>query len=269
MSLPYPLHAPTQDLARVYNLRAAELKEATDEVAAGFIPEEHRVDDLIGLGRIPTAWWTLNCKYNDVYDIHRLNVRSQLGRRAVDPHHARLEDVRFEFVRSAPDLATMMVALRTELSMRVVMPALMPSSAASPYLTMARFETGGSGNPHWHGFSVAGGAPRLLRVRGDAEDGKAGDEPPGSESGEDSLSSGPIVDSDSGSESAGCGGDGASAVESSLAEAELGRTESSPSKCRRLLCRSTEPPVPDTMHERNAGVHISEGHGVEACGVLW
>ena len=63
--------------------------EATNEMAAGFILEEHRVGDLIGLGRIPTAWWTLNCECNDAYDIHRLNVRSPLGRRAVDPHQAR------------------------------------------------------------------------------------------------------------------------------------------------------------------------------------
>jgi hypothetical protein len=63
--------------------------EATNDMAAGLILEEHRVDDLFGLGRIPTAWWTLNCECNDSYDIHPLNVRAPLGRRAVDLHQAR------------------------------------------------------------------------------------------------------------------------------------------------------------------------------------
>ena len=40
---------------------------ATNDMAAGFILEEHHVDDLIGLGRIPTAWWTLNCECNDAF----------------------------------------------------------------------------------------------------------------------------------------------------------------------------------------------------------
>ena len=57
--------------------------DSTKEVPPGFIPEEHRVDDVIGLGRIPTAWWTLNCKYNDAYDIHRFNVRVALRRQVL------------------------------------------------------------------------------------------------------------------------------------------------------------------------------------------
>ena len=175
--------------------------EATKEVPPGFIPEEHRVDDVIGLGRIPTAWWTLNCKYNDAYDIHRFNVRAALRRQAVDPHDVNAHDVRFDFVRTAPDLATMMVALRTELSMRIVMPSVIPSTATSPYLTMARFETGASGNPHWHGFSVGAGGPRLLRVRADLGDDTAGDEAPGSECGDEDVLRCEAADADS--ESAG------------------------------------------------------------------
>ena len=68
------------------------------------------------------------------------------------------------------------MALRTELLMRMVMPAIVPHSEAWPYLAMARFETGPSGNPHYHGFCVGGGNPRLQRVRADVGDGGSGDE---------------------------------------------------------------------------------------------
>ena len=135
------------------------------------------MQDRHGLGRIPSLWWTLNPKYNALYEIHRLNVRAQLGRDAVANYEDNLSDVRFDYVRSAPDLASYMIALRTELSMRVVMPAVLPHSADEPYLCMARFETGASGNPHLHGFSLGAGGPRLGRVRADrAEDQHSGDE---------------------------------------------------------------------------------------------
>ena len=38
--------------------------------------------------------------------------------------------------------------------MRVVMPSLLPASEDEPYMCMSRFETGESGNPHFHGFSI-------------------------------------------------------------------------------------------------------------------
>ncbi len=139
-----------------------------------------------GLGRIPTIWWTLNAKYNALYEIHRLNVRSALEQDAVRPYDDAFGDVRFDFVRSAPDLAAYVVALRTELAMRVVMPEVLPHTRAQPYLTMARFETGPGGNPHFHGFSIGAGGPALGRVRADVGDG-VGDTPSGSddEDGED------------------------------------------------------------------------------------
>ena len=113
-----------------------------DDDAEPFLADEHRVPDQHGLGRIPTPWWTLNPKYNALYEIHRLNVRAQLGRDAVTSYEDNLSDLRFDFVRAAPDLATYMIALRAELSMRVVMPAVLPHTGEEPYLTMARFETG-------------------------------------------------------------------------------------------------------------------------------
>ena len=53
--------------------------------------------------------------------------------------------------------------------MRVVMPAVLASTGAHPYKCMARLETGDSGHPHFPGFAVASGGPRLGRVRGDVE----------------------------------------------------------------------------------------------------
>ena len=83
---------------------------------AGLIPEHHQVDDTIGLGRIPTAWWTLNCKYSAAYDVHRLNVRDSGGRAAVDSYHDEFGQVRFDFLRKAPDLVATQLALRAELN---------------------------------------------------------------------------------------------------------------------------------------------------------
>ena len=66
----------------------------------------------------------MNCKYNSVYDIHRLNVATELerARAAVGSLQDEHAEVRFDFVRDAPDIAAYMVALRAELHMRIVMP---------------------------------------------------------------------------------------------------------------------------------------------------
>ena len=73
------------------------------------------------------------------------------------------------------DIAAFMVALRTELHMRMVMPTVLPHSDKEPYKAMARFEVGGGGNPHYHGFSVGAGNPELKRVEPDVDDGGIGD----------------------------------------------------------------------------------------------
>ena len=59
--------------------------EVADEFS-GYLPEEHRVEDAVGLDRLPSAWWTLNTKYNAVYDVHRLNVRDPSAREAVEAY---------------------------------------------------------------------------------------------------------------------------------------------------------------------------------------
>ena len=96
-------------------------------------------------------------------------MSSSLAREALRTDSDNAADVRFNFVRSAPDLAAFMIALGAELSMRIVMPAVLPSTDWQPFRAMGRFETGDSGNPHLHGFTVASGGPRLGRVRGDVE----------------------------------------------------------------------------------------------------
>ena len=146
-----------------------------DDVAQVFISDEHRVDDVLGLGRIPTFWWTLNAKYNALFEVHRLNVRGQLERDAVGQYADTLSDVRFDFVRSAPDLAAYMIALRTELAMRMTMPAIVPHTPAQPFLAMARFETGKGGNPHFHGFTIGAGGPALKRADADLSADRKGD----------------------------------------------------------------------------------------------
>ena len=168
------------------------------DAASVFVEEQYRVEDRVGLGRTPMSWFTLNCKYNAAYDLHRLNVAASVAPDTQVPvfdvrregwsgrEHAR---ERFAFIRDSPDLATYMVSLRTELMMRVLMPTLVPHSAAKPFLVMGRFEVGPGGNPHVHGFTAGDGNPRLLRVRADVEG--VGDLAPASDSeagGEDGQS---------------------------------------------------------------------------------
>ena len=87
------------------------------------------------------------------------------------------KDVRFNFVHSAPDIVAFQDALGAELSTKVVMPAVVPSTEAEPYMGMMRFESGDGGNPHFHGFSVGSGGPSLGRVRGDVQEDPQSDAP--------------------------------------------------------------------------------------------
>ena len=98
-----------------------------------------------------------------------MNVRGELERNAVGQFDDSLADVRFDFVRSAPHPAAFMSALRTEMSMRAVMPETVPHTEAEPFMAMARFETGDGGNPHFHGFTVGAGGPQLGRVNADMD----------------------------------------------------------------------------------------------------
>jgi hypothetical protein len=122
---------------------------------------DYMVDDTLGLGRAPCIWWTLNPRYNFAYDIHRLNVGSAEGVAAVTSPGDEFKHVRFDFVKNSPDLCAYMVALRCELLMKIVMPAVVPHSEEFPFLCMGRYEVGKGGNPHVHGFCVGQRAPTL------------------------------------------------------------------------------------------------------------
>ena len=59
--------------------------------------------------------------------------------------------------------------------MKMVMPEVVPHSSDAPFLTMARFECGDGGNPHYHGFAVGKGNPRLERIHEEPADVGIGD----------------------------------------------------------------------------------------------
>jgi hypothetical protein len=128
---------------------------------------DERVPDYVGLGRHPGLWWTLNCKYNAAYDVQRLNTESTSGRAGLRTRGEGDKEERFAFTRENPDLVAYEMALRAELHMRMVMPTIVPHSEDWPYMTMARFETGPGGNPHYHGFSMGTPGPVVKRVKAD------------------------------------------------------------------------------------------------------
>jgi len=133
------------------------------------------VMDDVGLGRFPSSWWTLNCKYNAAYDVQRLNV-GRGGNAVADDKASGNAETRFLFARDNPDLVAFMLALRTELHMRMVMPTVVRQTEWQRYMAMCRFEVGPGGNAHYHGFSVGEAAPVMKHVRADVEG--EGDEPP-------------------------------------------------------------------------------------------
>ena len=114
----------------------------------------------------------MNCKYSAAYDVQRLNTRSAAGTRGLRTRgDGGSKEERFEFTRESPDLVSYQLAIRTELLMRMVMPAIVPHSSLWPYMTMARFETGPGGNAHWHGFSMGSPGPVVKRVKADVDGG--------------------------------------------------------------------------------------------------
>ena len=134
------------------------------------------IDDEVGLGRHPSLWWTTSCMYNAAYDVQRLTPQSTQSVTDVGGSTAGARQERFEFARDNPDLVAYMLTLRTELLMRIVMPAVVGHSVRDPYMDMARFEVGPNGNPHWHGLSVGKRSPQFRPVKDDVAGG--GDPPP-------------------------------------------------------------------------------------------
>ena len=99
-----------------------------EEAAHPFLDRNTEVKDSVGLGRIPSNWATLNCAYNQAYDIHRLNVDAPRAQEALDAEDPELRQVRYDFIRDAPDVASQVIALRSELNVRIVMPAVVRHS---------------------------------------------------------------------------------------------------------------------------------------------
>ena len=214
------------------------------------------------------TWFTLNCKYNTAYDIHRLNVAAQFARPAVESLEDEHRQVRFDFSRDAPDIVTYMVSLRAELQMRMVMPAIVPHTETQPLLPMARFEM--AAHPHHHGFCVGAGNPRLERVRADVDDDGDGDVASGSDVGSAGVRSGNdgAVSADGGAEGEAVARSSREAVSEDDAREGLegagsevrrtargGRGGRRKSQGRRqLAAQTTMRRLPDTLHPRNAGV---------------
>jgi hypothetical protein len=128
----------------------------------------HRVADAVGLGRIPSECFALNCAYNYACDIHRLNVGAEFGVLAVQPGGDVREQERFDFCRDPPDVVGFVVVSCAELEMKIVMPQVVPHSSAHPCECIAQFEVGDGGNLHLHGFGVGQDNLQLGRLREDA-----------------------------------------------------------------------------------------------------
>ena len=99
----------------------------------GFIDDGYRVEDDLGLGRIPFTWGTLNCRYNFAYDVQRMNVGAEYVRAALVSKMDEQNHVRFAFTRDSPDIVAEMIGLRTELLMEMVMPTIVPHSEEQPF----------------------------------------------------------------------------------------------------------------------------------------
>ena len=155
--------------------------EDLGEVDTDLVGENLVVYDLVGRGRTPAFWWTLNCGwrgYNCVYDIHRLNLGAALAREAVTSPEDVQRAVRRAFVRDRPDIVTYMVALRAELLMRVVMPSVVPHNGRQKCVPLGRNEWGGTtGNPHTHGMVYGAGNPVLTREHEVAAESEAHEAP--------------------------------------------------------------------------------------------
>ncbi len=149
-----------------------------EQVGASFRGDIKPVEDTVGLGRTLATWFTLNPNYNQLNEIHRLNVHAPDVESALDPAISSHAQVRYDFIRDSPDIAAFMVHLRKELEMKMEMPTIVPHSRAFPFLAMCRFETGPNGNPHDHGFSYGLPPPVLGKVRGDVKGDKQEELPP-------------------------------------------------------------------------------------------
>jgi hypothetical protein len=138
-----------------------------DSPGHAYLGENEIVEDSVGLNRNVAIWSTLNCPYNALHDIHRMNVDAKQGREALTSVDPILNQVRYDFIRDSPDMAATVFAVRSELNMRMVMPAVLPGEPGVPFRCMGRVEMSKNGMPHVHLVAVGAGNPCLAH---DVED---------------------------------------------------------------------------------------------------
>ena len=77
---------------------------------------------------------------NRARELERLAAREEAAKTAVGSFHDTERNVRFDFTRDATDISASMLALRTELHMKVVMPSIVGHSEDAPYMAVGRYE---------------------------------------------------------------------------------------------------------------------------------
>ena len=121
--------------------------------------------DTFGYGRSPAFWFTLNCPYNYLHEIHRFQSIDVCS----DPLDFESKNLRFRWSLDNPDILCQLHAIRVELITRMDMPAVVPPTNEFPFQYWARFEEGYNGNPHAHGIAYGPFNPSFDNVVKDEE----------------------------------------------------------------------------------------------------
>ena len=140
---------PRQGLPTSPDVRLSSADEVALYETLWFSCQSGRSEDMFGYGRSPAFWYTLNCPYNYLHEIHRF----QKDERCLDALERESRDLRFRWSLDNPDILCQLHAIRVELIIRMVMPAVVPPTPSYPFQYWARFEEGYSGNPHAHGIA--------------------------------------------------------------------------------------------------------------------
>ena len=77
--------------------------------------------------------------------------------------------MRFRWSLDNPDIICQLHAIRVELMLRMVVPAIVPPTSRYPFQYWTRFEEGYSGNPHAHSILYRPFNPSFDNVVKDAE----------------------------------------------------------------------------------------------------
>ena len=81
-----------------------------------------------------------------MHEIHRF----QEDERCLNPLDLGSKEMRFRWSLDNPDILCQLHAIRVELILRIVVPAIVPPTFRYPFQYWSRFEQGYSGNPHAH-----------------------------------------------------------------------------------------------------------------------